>query len=122
MDHQFDIGDWVIDTKRNTAPTVIAVIPGSKSVYVLEYEGDLYLETDENLIPYDKRYFGKAPVEEISVEEMRRTLSNHCDTVGSCENCPFFLREWSCYFSKDESTHMTDDEIREAYNYWLNRK
>lgn len=32
----FSPGDWVIDTKRETAPTVFAVIEGLETVYVLE--------------------------------------------------------------------------------------
>lgn len=58
MSPAFSPGQWVIDTKRKTAPMVFAVIEGIDIAYVLEDDdGDLYLEKESVLIPYDKYYF-----------------------------------------------------------------
>lgn len=56
----FSPGDWVIDTKRETAPTVFAVIEGLETVYVLESDdGSLYMSKESDLIKYDKYYFDR---------------------------------------------------------------
>lgn len=56
----FSPGEWVIDTQRETAPTVIAVIEGLETVYVLEDDnGDLYVQKESALIKYDKYYFDR---------------------------------------------------------------
>lgn len=61
--------------------------------------------------------------EDISVEEMRTALEKFCDSTECC-NCVLTGREvcrcgWGTHFktkSFDGSYHMTDDEIRDAYN------
>lgn len=54
----FSIGEWVVDTKRKTAPTVLSVIDGLETVYVLEDDsGELYLAKESSLIKYDKYWF-----------------------------------------------------------------
>ena len=60
MNPAFSIGEWVIDTKRETAPTVIAIIEGYETVYVLESDdGSLYMSKESDLIEYDKYYFDR---------------------------------------------------------------
>lgn len=60
MSPLFSLGEWVIDTKRETAPTVFAVIEGLETVYVLEDDnGALYVEKESALIKYDKYYFDR---------------------------------------------------------------
>lgn len=60
MSPLFSIGEWVIDTKRETAPTVFAVIEGLETAYVLEDDnGGLYIEKESALIVYDKYYFDR---------------------------------------------------------------
>ena len=60
MSPLFASGDWVIDTRKNIAPTVVAVINAPETVYVLEdHDDNLYLERESNLIEYDKYYFDK---------------------------------------------------------------
>ena len=56
---KFDLGSWVIDTKRHDAVTVVTVLDsGTEPVYVVETdEEDLYLVKESHLIPYDKYYF-----------------------------------------------------------------
>ncbi len=55
---QYGEGDWVIDTKRRSAPTVACVLPyGTRQLYVLQDgDGDYYIEDEDHLIPYDKHY------------------------------------------------------------------
>lgn len=55
----FDSGDWVVDTKRKTAPTVCAVIRDSiPTLYILEDDdGNYYIENEQNLAVYDKYWF-----------------------------------------------------------------
>lgn len=58
----FSLGETVIDTKRNSIVSVVAVIPqGENSItdlYVLRENEDTYYITDsEDLIVYDKYYF-----------------------------------------------------------------
>lgn len=55
----FQIDDWVIDTKRKTAPTVKAIFPNTSPViYVLQDdEGEYYIEDEFKLIAYDKNWF-----------------------------------------------------------------
>ena len=56
----FSLGAWVIDTKREIASTVIAVIEGLETVYVLESDdGSLYVSKESDLIEYDKYYFDR---------------------------------------------------------------
>lgn len=56
----FSLGEWVIDTKREIVPTVIAVIEGLETVYVLEDDtGGLYVAKESDLITYDKYYFDR---------------------------------------------------------------
>lgn len=56
----FSIGDWVIDPKREIAPTVFAIIEGLEIVYILEDDnGSLYMEKESALIKYDKYWFDK---------------------------------------------------------------
>ena len=58
MSPLFSLGEWVIDTRRNLAPTVFAVIEGVETVYVLEDDnGNLYVEKESALIKYDKYHF-----------------------------------------------------------------
>lgn len=58
----FSLGETIIDTKRNSVVSVVAVIPqGENSItdlYVLRENEDIYYITDsEDLIVYDKYYF-----------------------------------------------------------------
>ena len=58
----FSLGETIIDTKRNSVVSVVAVIPqGETSItdlYVLRENEDTYYITDsEDLIVYDKYYF-----------------------------------------------------------------
>jgi hypothetical protein len=58
----FSLGETIIDTKRNSVVSVVAVIPqGENSItdlYVLRENEDTYYITDsEDLIVYDKYYF-----------------------------------------------------------------
>lgn len=58
----FNLGETIIDTKRNSVVSVVAVIPqGENSItdlYVLRENEDTYYITDsEDLIVYDKYYF-----------------------------------------------------------------
>jgi hypothetical protein len=58
----FSLGETIIDTKRNSVVSVVAVIPqGENSItdlYVLrENEDTYYIADSEDLIVYDKYYF-----------------------------------------------------------------
>lgn len=58
----FNIGETVINTKRNSVVTVTAVIPSGENslvdLYILRENEDAYYITDaEDLIVYDKYYF-----------------------------------------------------------------
>lgn len=58
----FSLGETIIDTKRNSVVSVVAVIPqGENSItdlYVLrENENTYYITDSEDLIVYDKYYF-----------------------------------------------------------------
>lgn len=56
----FSHGEWVIDTKRENAPTVIANIDGLETIYFLKDDtGNVYIERESALIKYDKYYFDK---------------------------------------------------------------
>lgn len=56
----FSLGEWVIDTKRETVSTVYAIIEGLEIVYVLEDDGGgLHMEKESALIKYDKYYFDR---------------------------------------------------------------
>ena len=59
MNHKFEEGQWVIDTRKEIAPTVVAHLESNVvTLYVLEDEtGDYYITKEDNLIPYDKHYF-----------------------------------------------------------------
>ena len=54
-------GDWVIDTKKNIAVTLAAVLEiGIKTLYILETdESEFYISDDSNIIPYNKYYFDR---------------------------------------------------------------
>ena len=52
------IGDWVIDTKRKSVVTLCGVIPGCcPEVFVVSDDDEYYLQSEENIIPYDKYWF-----------------------------------------------------------------
>lgn len=56
----FQVEQWVIDTKRKTAPTVKAILPATyPTIYVLyDSDSDEYYMTDEShLIKYNKYWF-----------------------------------------------------------------
>lgn len=57
----FDLGQWVIDTKKQDAVEVVTILEGgTETVYVLKDDNnDLYITGESNLIPYNKYYFGK---------------------------------------------------------------
>lgn len=64
----FELGRWVIDTKRRIAADVCGVIPElytDRTIYILKnYNTDeYYMEDESNLIEYDKYWFDK--VEEV---------------------------------------------------------
>lgn len=63
---KFSMGQWCIDTRRRTAPTVINCIPGDMGdVYILEDDdGSVYLAKEDDLIPYDKYYFDREKTDE----------------------------------------------------------
>lgn len=55
----FDLGQWVIDTKKQDAVEVVTILEGgTETVYVLKDDNsDFYITGESNLIPYDKYYF-----------------------------------------------------------------
>lgn len=57
----FDLGQWVIDTKKQDTAEVVTILEGgTETVYVLKDDNnDFYITGESNLIPYDKYYFGE---------------------------------------------------------------
>ena len=54
----FDLGRTVIDVKRRSAADVCCVLPNSvPQLYVLEDDGEFYIQSEDNLIQYDKYWF-----------------------------------------------------------------
>lgn len=63
MEPKFELGSWVIDTQKDIVPTIICVfpeiIPMTEQLYVLKNDetSEVYVQSEENMIPYDKYYF-----------------------------------------------------------------
>ena len=58
MSYRFNIGEDVIDVGRDVSSTILAIIDGYETVYVLDAGcGNVYLSKESNLIKYDKYYF-----------------------------------------------------------------
>lgn len=57
----FDLGQWVIDTKKQDAVEVVTILEGgTETVYVLKDDNnDFYITGESNLILYNKYYFEK---------------------------------------------------------------
>lgn len=58
----FKLGDWLIDTKINSAVNVISIIPaGANSItdlYVVESsDGDYYIIDESRIVAYDSSYW-----------------------------------------------------------------
>lgn len=62
----FDLGQWVIDTKKRTTGTVLAKIEGVELLYVVEGDDtdECYIVKENRLIPYDKSWFDENPEQE----------------------------------------------------------
>ena len=60
---KFSAGESAIDTKKNLAVTIGAIIPSPcGDLYVVsswEEDSDYYITNEENLIEYDKYYFDR---------------------------------------------------------------
>lgn len=58
---EYAAGDWVIDTKRNSAPMIACVLPFTEAIqqlYVLvDDDGNHYITGEDSIMPYDKYYF-----------------------------------------------------------------
>lgn len=62
----FELGQWVIDTKKRSTGTVLAKIEGVEPLYVVEDDDtdECYIVKENRLIPYDKYWFDKNPKQE----------------------------------------------------------
>jgi len=59
---KFKVYDQVIDTRRNIEVLIISILSGKgESVYVVQHftDNEIYLATDDTLIPYNEEYFKK---------------------------------------------------------------
>ena len=115
----------------NDPATIVIWSDGSKTVVKCQ-DGDTYSEEIGLAMCIAKKYLGNSgnfnevfkkwiPESEISVEDMRHELDEHCK-VTWCPNCsldcePFRCGRGTTFYTKnrDGSYNMTDDEIREAY-------
>ena len=59
---KFKLNDRVIDTRRNIEANIISILHGEgEQVYAIQntWDNEVYLATNEILIPYDNEYFNK---------------------------------------------------------------
>lgn len=58
---EFNIGGWLIDTKKNIPVTLYNILEnGVRDLYVVcdDDTKEYYITDEDNLIPYDKYYWG----------------------------------------------------------------
>ena len=62
----FELGQWVIDTKKRSTGTVLAKIEGVEPLYVVEDDDtdECYIVKENRLIPYNKYWFDENPKQE----------------------------------------------------------
>lgn len=53
------MGRWVIDTKRKISATYVTRINDTEAILLVTDDGEYYITSEENLIPYDKYWFDK---------------------------------------------------------------
>lgn len=74
----FEVGKWVIDTKREIAPTICAVIPETEpTIYILQDSdtGEYYMADESNLIEYDKYWFDNHEKDKVEGMAEKQNLS-----------------------------------------------
>lgn len=60
---KYEVGQWVIDTQKSIAGTIACVFPSNwdaiEQLYVVRNDDipELYIQSEDNIIPYDKYYF-----------------------------------------------------------------
>ena len=92
---EFYEGDWVIDTKRKIAPTIVGTIPSSiTELYVLKDDDEYYIEDGENLIEYDKYWFNQES--ECTHDEWKRVRTTVIDPDGWYHKMPCYEIEYVC--------------------------
>lgn len=73
----FEVGKWVIDTKREIAPTICAVIPETEpTIYILQDSdtGEYYIADESDLIEYDKYWFDDHKKDKVDETAERQYL------------------------------------------------
>lgn len=62
---KYEVGQWVIDTQKDIAGTIACVFPSdwvmTEQLYVMRNDDilEFYIQSEDNIIPYDKYYFDK---------------------------------------------------------------
>lgn len=127
----------------NNPATVVMWSDGTKVVVKCQ-PGDVYSKETGLALCIAKKFLGNKgnfndvfkqwiheevePVEEISVDKMRKRLEDMCNsrecyaTASDRLDCPLSTHKCSCNFMKTHYMPMSDEEIREAHKIVFERK